>query len=107
MPVLREKKRYLAFEIISNDKINFNLASNAIKEAFIRYAGLDGYANAGILILKDLYNPEMNSGVIKVSNKEIDRLKTSLLFIKKIGNKNVIFKTKSCSGIIKKIKNKR
>lgn len=107
LPVLREKKRYLAFEIISEQEIPNNIASKAIKESFINLFGLNGYANAGYLFLNDMYDPEKKTGIIRVSTKEIDNFKTSLVFLNKINGKDALIKTKSCSGIIKKAKNKR
>jgi ribonuclease P/MRP protein subunit POP5 len=107
LPVLREKKRYLAFEIISEKNISNSSASKALNQAFIEYVGFDGYSEGGFLFLNELYNSEKKTGIIRISSNKLDKLKSSLVFLKKINGENVIIKTKISSGIIKKAKIKR
>lgn len=107
LPSLREKKRYLVFEIISDDKItNLNSISNAILDSCHNFLGEIGMAKAGLLILDDKYNKEKQRGIIRVNNKMVNHLKGSLCFIKQIDNKQVIIKSVGVSGILKKAKDK-
>lgn len=105
LPVLREKKRYLAFEIISNQNLSSSSAHKIIKSAYLNYVGMKGYANAGFLFLNDLYNPEKKTGMIRISAKELDNLKTALVLLNKIDDKGIVIKTIKSSGIVKKLKN--
>ncbi len=107
LPSLREKKRYLVFEIISNQKIdNLNKIADSILEQCNKYLGEMGMAKAGLLILKDKYNKEKQRGIIKVNNKMLNNLKAALCFVKEIDNKKVIVKSVGVSGILKKAQNK-
>ena len=105
-PVLREKKRYLAFEILSKSKLSFTAIKNAILTSCQQFLGQLGMAHAGIIILGDNFNKEKQKGLIRVNNKYVNELKASLALIKKINNKTVIIKSLGVSGILKKAYNK-
>ena len=103
LPSLREKKRYLAFEVISKDKINdFSQVSNAILHYSLQFLGVLGAAKAGIIPLANKWNPKLQRGIIKVSHKHVDAVKAALLFADKIDGEEVIFRSIGVSGILKK-----
>jgi ribonuclease P/MRP protein subunit POP5 len=107
LPTLKEKKRYLAFEIISNNKIkSFSKVFEAIWQSFLEFLGLLGASRAGILILPDKWNNINQRGIIRVNNKYLEHLKASLLFVQEIENNDVIIRTLGVSGILKKATNK-
>ena len=102
-PSLRQKKRYLVFEIVSNKKISsFEAVSSAIWQNSLAFLGELGMAKAGILILKERFNANLQKGIIKVNNKYVDHLKSALLMIERIGNEKVILKSVGVSGILNK-----
>jgi len=103
LPTLKEKKRYLAFEVISDEKLTFNQIANQIQDKSKEYLGLKGTANAGIQILKETF--QKNKGVIRVNHKYVHDLKSSFLLIKKIDGKNAVIKSLGLSGTINKMKN--
>lgn len=103
LPSLREKKRYLAFEIISKTKIDdFTAVENTIKESVLRFLGESGMAKAGVLFLADKYNKDKQKGIIRVSHKYVNELRASLALIQKINNQDVIVRSIGLSGILKK-----
>ena len=106
LPSLKEKKRYLVFEIISKDKIIPNKIQEAIFKGCQQYLGELGMAKAGLLMLNDKYNKEKQKGIIKVNNKMLNNLKAALCFVKEIDNQKVIVKSVGVSGILKKAENK-
>lgn len=103
LPSLREKKRYLAYEVISGGHFNDAVsASKAILDASNEFLGSLGMAKAGILPLYDKWNPEMQRGIMRVNNKHADGLKASLIFVKNIEGKEAVVKSVGASGILKK-----
>jgi ribonuclease P/MRP protein subunit POP5 len=105
LTTLKEKKRYLAFEIVSKSKIkDFNAVSSQIMDKSLELIGQLGVARAGIQVLPECWNPDLQRGLIRVGNKHVDELKASLAFIEKIENQEVIIKTIGVSGIIEKAK---
>jgi ribonuclease P/MRP protein subunit POP5 len=106
LPSLREKKRYLVFEILSKSKINPLKVQEAVFQGCQQYLGEMGMAKAGLLMLNDKYNKEKQRGIIKVNNKMLNNLKAALCFVKEIDNQKVIVKSVGVSGILKKAENK-
>ena len=105
MPSLREKKRYLAFEIISERQISeFLPVSEAICDALYEFLGTLGYAHSGALLLEEAWQPATQNCVIKVNNKYVEKLKTCLALVEGIGQQNVIVKSVKVSGNLKKAK---
>ena len=107
LPSLREKKRYLVFEVISKEKINdINSVSNTIWNYSLQFLGQLGTAKAGLMVLDNKWNSELQRGIIKVSHKHVDALKSALMFADKIDGKNVIFRSLGVSGILNKAERK-
>ena len=106
LPSLREKKRYLVFEVMSKEKINdFDAVSSSIWECSLKFLGKLGAAKAGIIVLNNKWNQELQRGIIKVGHRHVDELKAALIFGSKISNNDVIFRSVGVSGILKKAEN--
>ena len=107
LPSLREKKRYLAFEVISKEKINnFGDVSDAVMHYSLQFLGQLGTAKAGIMLLDNKWNSHAQRGVIKVGHKHVDAVKAALIFADKIDGKDVIFRSIGVSGILNKAERK-
>lgn len=105
LPTLRERKRYIVYEILSEDKISdFEPIKNSIDNSFLSLFGTSGMADAGIMHLKDKYDKNTQSGIIKVSHKNVGKLRSALALIKEIEKNKVIVRSLRCSGILKKVK---
>jgi ribonuclease P/MRP protein subunit POP5 len=106
LPTLRERKRYIVYEIISEHNFNIKEISKSILESVEKCFGCIGSAKAGILFPADNFNENHQKGIIRVSHKEVDNVRFALMTITKINNTKVIFRTIGVSGILKKAKNK-
>jgi|TARA_B100001971_G_C17911921_1_gene393324 ribonuclease P/MRP protein subunit POP5 len=103
LPSLREKKRYLAFEVLSEGKISdINDVSDAILGSSEEFLGQLGMSKAGLMVLKDKYDPNMQKGIIRVNHKNVDNLRAALTMVNKIGKGEAIVKSIGVSGILKK-----
>ncbi len=100
LPSLKEKKRYLAFEVISKKALGNIHITNQISEACLRFLGAKGVAEAGVIFLK--YDKEKQRGLIRVNNKYIHNLKTALALISEIDKNEVIIRGIGVSGILNK-----
>jgi len=101
LPVLRTKKRYVVYETISKKRITHNQVVKFIVDSFRKNFGIFGLSSAGIRDTKIYKN---NKGVIKVNNKYLDKLRTSMVMIRNINDKKVIIHVIKVSGILKKAK---
>ncbi len=100
LPSLKERKRYLSFEIISDDNFEANDVEKAVNESSINFIGTLGTGKAGMMFLADKYSN--NSGIVKTGHKYVDKIRTALALIKTIDNKDVIIRTRVVSGTLKK-----
>ncbi len=106
LPSLREKKRYLVFEVISKEKMtDIKPVSSAIYNNLLKLVGQLGAAKAGIMILNNKWNSNTQRGIIKVGHKHADTLKAALVFINKIDDHDAIFRSLGVSGILRKAEN--
>ncbi len=103
LPSLREKKRYVAFEVQSKASITRATAKKAITEKMQEFIGTLGMANAGLQFLPDWEN---NKGIYRVNTKYISHSKACLALMKTVDNKKVIVKSLATTGVINKIRKK-
>ena len=107
LPSLREKKRYLAYEVISESRFYDAFAVNkAILEAAKDFLGISVMSRAGILPINDKWNANLQRGIMRVNNKHVDNLKASLIFVKDIEGKDAVVRSVGASGILRKAQQK-
>ena len=107
LPSLREKKRYLVYEIIAKNTLSsYQQVADTINYTALQFLGELGYGNAGVMLLNDQWDSEMQRGIIKVSHLYVEHLRTALMLINSINNEEVIVRTVGISGILKKAKRK-
>jgi len=107
LPSLREKKRYLAFEVISKERMSSaEEVSEAIWDCSLRFLGQLGTARAGLMVLNNKWDAQRQRGIMKVGHKHVDALKAALMFASKIKNNDVIFRSLGVSGILRKAENR-
>ena len=102
LPSLREKKRYLAFSVLSNQKItDRNAVRTAIASSLSSYIGTLGMAEAGFQFLD--YSD--GNGIIRVNHHYLDHLRASFCLLSTISNQSVIVHSTKASGMIANVKN--
>jgi len=106
IPTLREKKRYLVFEVISSKKFDIDDIEKEVKQSLMALVGQLGCAKANIKVLKDKFDRERQRGIIRLNHNQFEELKASFTLIKSINNVDVIVKSVGMSGILKKCENK-
>ena len=102
MPSLREKKRYLVYEAISEANLNSKDIKETIVSGFKDLFGLEGLARAGL----DFVEYNQNKGIIRVSTKGLDMLRASFCFVRKVNKDELILRSLGVSGMLKKARNK-
>lgn len=102
LPSLKQKKRYIVFEILSSKKFSFPEIKEEVESTLLLFFGQWGLAKSSPLIIKEKFNPEKQRFVIKINHKFIDELKAALTLSKKIKNTPVIIKSVITSGTLKK-----
>jgi ribonuclease P/MRP protein subunit POP5 len=99
LPTLKDRKRYMAFEVLADASLSWESIRKAITLASKNYIGLDGMANAGLQFVK---NNGMK-GIVRMNHDYLNTIRASLLFIREIDNQKVIVKSIRSSGILNKV----
>ena len=107
LPSLRAKKRYLVFEIISEQAIkDVSLVSSTIINCTSKLLGDYGMAKANINILSNKWNEELQRCIVKVNHKYAEALRAALTLVDKINDQKVIIRSLGISGILRKAEKK-
>jgi len=100
-PTLREKKRYIAYQVMSEQKILLSDMTNAVWHSVLSFLGELETAHAKIWIMKDSYNEERQIGIIKCSHTAVEHLRSALALIQRIGDTRTLIKILGVSGTLK------
>lgn len=98
MPSMRERKRYLVFEIIGKT-VSSTDAYKAVKKAVSDFLGTIGTAGAGLISINKYKN---NRGTIRLNHRYVNHVRAALLMITTIQETPVIVRSIGTSGILKK-----
>jgi ribonuclease P/MRP protein subunit POP5 len=103
LPTLRERKRFVAFEVLSKGKKQpFASVSRAIWHGMLSLNGVKGAAHAGMLILPEKYNEKRQRGIIRVNHTSVDALKAGMVMVQDIEKAPAIIRSVGVSGSLKK-----
>jgi ribonuclease P/MRP protein subunit POP5 len=105
LPSLRQKKRYIAFEVISDAKIpDARAVHEEIARAQVSLLGSLGVSYAGPMAIEDAYNQIKQRGIIKVSNAYVGHAKAALALVRQVGGHPVAIRSVASSGMLTKSK---
>ncbi|MEM2918598.1 MAG: Rpp14/Pop5 family protein [Candidatus Altiarchaeota archaeon] len=99
-PTLRERNRYLAFEIISERKFSKEDVTKAIWNSALKFLGELGTGKTSLRLIE--WNEEKQHGIIKVNHKSVDEIRAAIALIKEINSIPIIPRVLGVSGTIKK-----
>jgi ribonuclease P/MRP protein subunit POP5 len=100
LPALKQKKRYIVFEIVSSAKFSLKDIDKAVSESLLQFLGEFGVAKAAPMLIKEKIGS--NKFILKVNHKYIDELKAAMMLTKKISATPVVIKSIITSGTLKK-----
>lgn len=97
---MRDKKRYMAYEIMSKKPIQ--MADKALIAKIKELLGVFMAGDAGVMNVK--FNPKSQKGVLRVDRKFVDNIRSCFVMIKDLNNEKVLIRTIKVSGMIHKAK---
>ena len=106
LPTLREKKRYIAFQIIPEEGEEFTYSDleAGIWNTMLDFLGEEGVSKTSFWLLKDTWNPKTRIGIIRCNNKSVESVIASLGLIDRLGDNRICFKILGISGTIRGLK---
>lgn len=105
-PTLRSRRRYLAYQVISEQKIPFVDLVNTIWHALLNFLGELGTAQAEIWIVRDTFDESKQIGLIRCGHTAVEQVRAALSLIQRIGDTRVVVKVLGISGTMKGAKKK-
>lgn len=105
-PTLRDRKRYIAFQVISEQKVLGSDVFSSIWHALLNFLGERGVAEANVWLSKPNYDDVKQIGIIKCSHMSVEQVRTALALVQRIGDTRSIINVLGVSGTIRAAKAK-
>ncbi|HLC99086.1 MAG TPA: Rpp14/Pop5 family protein [Candidatus Nanoarchaeia archaeon] len=103
LPSLREKRRYLAFEIVSESRIDdFSEVSDGITASALSLLGYIETAKAGLIVMGDRWDRSRQRGIIRTGTRHLNGVMASLALIDNIKGKKAMARSLGVSGALNK-----
>ena len=104
MPSLRQKKRYIVFEILSEQKFTAVEVEKVVMDTIKELIGTLGIANAAPMFLKERF--QNNKFILKVNHKYVNEAKAAVALVKSIKSEPLIIRSLLTTGTIKRANDK-
>lgn len=101
LPTLRERDRYIAFQVISEYEITYADLEAAIWNTLLDFYGDFGVSQMSIWLIKNLYDEEKQIGIIRCNNKSVQKAIAGLGIVSRLGDNRITIKILKVSGTIK------
>src|SRR3989339_950558 len=99
-PSLREKKRYIIFELIGEKKFTLSEIKSEVERALLLFLGQLGLSKAAPMFIEEKFNLEAQKFTLKVNHKYVNETKAALALSKSIKNTPIIIKSVTVSGTL-------
>ncbi|MCD6557522.1 MAG: ribonuclease P protein component 2 [Candidatus Aenigmarchaeota archaeon] len=103
---LRAKRRYIIFEVVSEKPIDYIELVGAIWRSFLDFLGELKTSELNFWLIKNLYDPKTQRGIIRCSPDQVEYVRAALSLIDQIGETRALIKVNSVTGTIKSAKKK-
>ncbi|AEH24006.1 ribonuclease P protein component 2 [Pyrococcus yayanosii] len=103
-PTLRDKHRYIAFQIIGERPLKRNDVKRLIWEASLRVLGELGTAEAKPWFID--FDEESQTGIVRCDRNHVERIRFALALITEFNGTRLIVRTLGVSGTIRRLKRK-
>ena len=104
LPILRERERYIAFQIISEEPVTYSDLEAAIWNQLLDFYGEFGVSKTSMWLIKNLWNEKKQIGIIRCNNKSVSQIIAGIGLISRLGDIRAIFNVLAVSGTLKGLK---
>jgi ribonuclease P/MRP protein subunit POP5 len=87
-PTLRERNRYLVFEVISSVRFDRKAVVDAVWSSLLRFHGELGASKTSLWVMD--WEKEKNRGILKVNHLGVKQITSSCALVKEIDGKRAI-----------------
>ena len=101
LPTLREKERYISFQVLSEESITYSDLESAIWNQLLDFYGEYGVSKTSMWLVKNLWDENDQVGVIRCNNLSVSQVVAGLGLISRLGDIRIILKILKISGTLK------
>lgn len=105
-PTLRARRRYIKFQVLSDEPIVYSDLEHAIWDAMFDFFGEEGVAETDMWLVKNLYDAKNQIGVIRCNHKSVQQTVAGLGLLTRLGDVRIVVKILKISGTIKGLRTK-
>ena len=105
-PSLRSQKRYLVFEVVSEQPVVYGDIVSAVWSSMLSFLGELGSSSAKLWFIHNIYDDRNQIGVIKCSHDSVEHVRAALSLIQVVGETKCVIKIIGVTGTIKSAKAK-
>lgn len=95
---LREKKRYIVFEVLCERDREMGQVVDAVWDALLDFLGQEGVARASPWIMGDMFDREKQRGSVKVNKDEVEEVRAALALVQDIGGEEAALHVLGVTG---------
>jgi ribonuclease P/MRP protein subunit POP5 len=99
-PNLRERRRYMAFQVLCKTDIPPSDIAGAIWHSILNFLGEMGTAQAEVWLVKSVYDEKNRMGLIRCGHTAVEHVRAALALVSRIGDVPVTIKVIGISGTI-------
>jgi len=101
---MKERDRYMAFELVCSSNVSQQDATKAIWDAVFRGIGSLGAADASFWLID--YDPAQKKGILRVKNTKIHEIRASIAMLDNIGSNPAFVRFTTTTGTIAKARSR-
>jgi ribonuclease P/MRP protein subunit POP5 len=105
-PSLRSHKRYIVFDVISEQPIVYGELVNAIWDSMFNFLGELGASEAQVWFIHNIYDEKNQRCIIKCKHDSVEKIRVMLSLIQVVGDIKCIIKILGVTGTIKSARTK-
>ena len=99
-PVLRDRRRYIVFEVLSEEKFSKKDIMRTLWDNAFEWIGVLGASEASFWVID--FDEKQQIGFLRCNNENLEKVRAILGFIEKVNNKKGCFHIISVTGTVKK-----
>lgn len=103
-PTLRDKQRYIAFQVIGERIFKSGEVNKAIWETSLRVLGELETAKAKVWLIR--FDERTQTGIVRCDRDYVERVRIALTMLTQINGSKAIIRTLGVSGTIKRLRMK-
>ena len=105
-PTMRAPKRYVAYEIISDNPVQYNEFVNAVWVSMLNFLGELGSSSSMVWFVHNLYDEKSQKGLLKCNHDSVEKVRACLSLIHMVGETRATVKIMGVTGTIKSARTK-